>query len=483
MGRAMHSRYGGPPTTTNQPTVVVAKETDTSVYLDQLQSMAHRLATVGLTLLFTLFLLAQQHDIRDRVVRLAGTDNMTDTTSALSEAGERLSQVFLRLAIINAGFGCIVAAGLALIGVPNPLLWGIATMFLRFIPFIGSFLAAVPPILLAAAVDPGWGPVAATLALFVIGEPLVGHIVEPLVLGKGAGLSPFAMVAAASFWALVWGPLGLLLSAPLTMALVVLGQYIPRLEFLSILLGNQPALAPSQEFYHRLLSEDPTVAAEQLETASAETSLAAAVDRIALPALRIAARDYRIERLDKEQAAGIRQTMATVIELVSGEHPASTGRKGKKTDARANVIVVPARGPIDTVAAELVSAVVNTLPGRIAIATTQASGMMALAAARAEGADPATIVISTAGGMRRQHLELIERRARRDFPQARLIACDWASHATADEAPTLDKSHVSFTSSLPVLLELLAFEHRAREAPAPAAQPGLLKITSATRPA
>ncbi|MEQ1614067.1 MAG: AI-2E family transporter, partial [Hyphomicrobiaceae bacterium] len=368
---------GTSPGAATMPTVVVAREVNgnsTSV-LDQLQGAFRPLATAGLTLLFCLFLLAQHQDIRDRVVRLAGTDNMTDTTSALSEAGTRLSRLFLRQAALNAGFGVFIGIALAFIGVPNAALWGIATCFLRFVPFIGSIIAAVPPVLLAAAVDPGWGMVIATSALFLVGEPIIGHVIEPQVLGKGVGLSPFAMIAAASFWTMVWGPIGLILAAPLTMAVVVLGQYIPRLEFMSILLGDTPALAPEQEFYHRLLTDDAAAAAQQLEDAAETNSIGAASDGIALPALRIAARDYRNDRLDAEQTNALRDTMDAVVELMSDAIGSTIHANASDTangEKHLRVIVVPARGPIDTIAAKYVAAMLTVTTRHECSAITQA---------------------------------------------------------------------------------------------------------------
>src|SRR5262249_13362677 len=159
-------------------------------------------------------------DFRDRIVRLLGTDNVTATTAALSDVGEGLSQLFLTQTALNAAFGVAIGVALALIGLPNAILWGVVAFLMRFVPFVGSLLAALPPIVLAAAVDPGWGMVLAPLALFLAGETLMGHIIEPLVLGPRAGLSPLAMVASAAFWTLVWGPIGLILAAPLTLCLV-----------------------------------------------------------------------------------------------------------------------------------------------------------------------------------------------------------------------------------------------------------------------
>src|SRR5690606_10851417 len=164
---------------------------------------------------------------------------------------------FLALAIMNGGYGFVVGVALWVLGVPNPLLWGILAALLRFVPFAGPLLAAIPPIALAAAVDPGWTTLILTIMLFVIGETIFNNVVEPFMLGKKAGITAFGMVVAASFWTVVWGPIGLLLSAPLTTTIVVFGHHIRGLEFISVLFGDEPALDPAQELYHRLLAGDP----------------------------------------------------------------------------------------------------------------------------------------------------------------------------------------------------------------------------------
>ena len=168
-------------------------------------------------------------------------------------------------------------AAFLIVGVPNAALWGAAAMFLRFVPVIGVCLSALPRILLAAAVDPGWSAVIVTAAAFLAGEMVFGHVLEPMLLGRGSGMPQFAIITATAFWALVWGPIGLILAAPLSMCLVVLGQNFPKFEFITLVLGDQPALSPEHEFYHRLLSEDIAAAVEQLDTTSVEGASQGAV--------------------------------------------------------------------------------------------------------------------------------------------------------------------------------------------------------------
>ena len=197
---------------------------------------------------------------------------MQRSTAALDDAASRLSRFFLMQTILNAGFGVFIGAGLWLIGVPNAVLWGILAGLMRFVPFVGSIIAAFFPIALAAAVDPGWSMVLATAALFIVAEPLAGQVIEPVLYGHHTGLSPVAIVVSTLFWALLWGPIGLLLATPLTVCLVVLGRHIEALEFIEVLLGDEPALEPEERFYQRLLAGDATEAADQAEKQLKEQS-------------------------------------------------------------------------------------------------------------------------------------------------------------------------------------------------------------------
>jgi predicted PurR-regulated permease PerM len=238
--------------------------------LELLQRLAGTLlppaATAGIVLLFVIFILLQREDLRDRLIRLFGTTDLQRTTATLNDAAKRLSRYFITQLLINSAFGIFIAFGLWLIGVPSPTVWGILAMLMRFVPYVGSFIAAAPPLLLAAIVEPGWTTFFLAAALFLISELTMGQLVEPVVYGHGTGLSPIAIVIATVFWTWLWGPLGLLLATPLTVVLVVLGRHMEGLQFFDLLLGDKPALTPEQRFYQRLLSGDSAEAADQLET-------------------------------------------------------------------------------------------------------------------------------------------------------------------------------------------------------------------------
>src|SRR5215467_13199691 len=231
------------------------------------QPLVYPLTTSDLIIVFVIFFLLEREDLRDRLIRLAGSHDLRRTTEAINDGAQRLSQYFLAQTGLNAVFGFIVAIALALIGVPNPVLWGILATLLRFVPYVGAFLAAVFPIALAFAVDPGWSMVLWTVVLFIVLEPLVGQVLEPLLYGHSTGVTPVAVIVSATFWTWLWGPIGLLLSTPLTVCLGVLGRHIESLEFLEIMIGDEPPLTPAQTFYHRALSGSESEAIDQIEEA------------------------------------------------------------------------------------------------------------------------------------------------------------------------------------------------------------------------
>ena len=224
------------------------------------------LETTGIVLVVAIFILLQREDLRDRLIRLFGSRDLHRTTTAMDEAARRLSRYFLAQLGINVGVGIVVSIGLAIIGVPGALLFGVLTALLRFVPYVGTWIAALVAVVFAAAVGPGWTMLIWTIVLFGVTDVVAGQVVEPLLYGHSTGLSPFAVIVAAIFWSWIWGPVGLVLSTPLTLCLVILGRHVDRLEFLDVLFGDRPALTPAENFYQRLLANDPKEALVQAET-------------------------------------------------------------------------------------------------------------------------------------------------------------------------------------------------------------------------
>ncbi|MEE1612257.1 AI-2E family transporter [Microvirga sp. CF3016] len=345
------------------------------------------LATMGIVFVVLVFILMQREDLRDRMIRLFGASDLHRTTAAMDDAARRLSRYFLTQLALNASFGVVAAVGLWLIGVPSPILWGVFAALMRFVPYIGSFLAAVPPILLAAAVDPGWSMALMALALFAVGEPLMGHVVEPIVYGQSTGLSPFAVVISAIFWTWIWGPVGLLISTPLTLCLVVLGRHVERLEFLDVLLGDRPALTPAENLYQRMLAGDPDEALESAELLLKERSLTSYYDEVALRGLQLAANDATRGVLTQRQLEQVKDVIRALVQDLgshedvepqpqetkddpvaapASEKPANKGpavrtpmpQEGNiPEDWRADgaVLCIAGRGPLDEAASEMLS--------------------------------------------------------------------------------------------------------------------------------
>jgi len=276
------------------------------------------LGTVAIVFVVAIFVLLQQDDLRDRLIRLFGSSDLRRTTVALDDGGRRLSRYFLTQLGINTAFGAIIAVGLFLIGVPSPLLWGVLGALLRFVPYVGAAIAALFPMALAAAVDPGWSMVLWTGGLFFVVEATAGQLIEPLLYGRSTGLSPISVVVAAIFWSWLWGPIGLILSTPLTLCLVVLGRHVDQLEFLDIMLGDRPALTPVESFYQRMLAGDQDEARDHAEYLLRERSLTSYYDDVALPGLELAAVDAQRGALSAEQLGRIKDTISELVEDLEG---------------------------------------------------------------------------------------------------------------------------------------------------------------------
>jgi predicted PurR-regulated permease PerM len=303
-----------------KPVPVEVRQPDPGA-LESLQSLIspllHPLATTGIIVIFVIFILLQREDLRNRLIRLAGSHDLQRTTAALDDAASRLSRLFLIQLLLNGSFGIIIGSGLWLIGVPSAILWGILAAVLRFVPYIGAAIAAAFPLALAVAVDPTWSMLLWTLALFVVVEPVVGHVIEPMVYGHSTGLSPVAVVASATFWTALWGPIGLVLATPLTVCLVVLGRHVERLEFLDVMFGDRPALSPPEIFYQRMLAGDPTEASEKAEEFLKERSLSSYYDEVALKGLQLAQVDAERGTLDPARLTKIRDAISEFANNIS----------------------------------------------------------------------------------------------------------------------------------------------------------------------
>ena len=292
-------------------------------------------ATLFVVMLLSAFMLVQREDLRNRFVRLAGTDDIQQTTIALDDAGTRVSKMLLSQLILNTAFGTVIAIGLYAIGVPSPLLFGIFAAIMRFVPYIGAIVGALPPLLAAFAFDPTWNSLLLTMGLFLLIEPIVGHVIEPLVYGHNSGLSPLAVIISATIWASLWGPVGLVLSTPITICLVVMGRHIKRLGFLDILLGDKPVLEPHEIFYQRMLAGDPAEATTQARAFLTKRSLPSYYDHIALEAIRRAHNDTVRSGMEKANLETLVQSARTLVQSLAGTTVRGISRRKLSAETQA----------------------------------------------------------------------------------------------------------------------------------------------------
>ena len=294
------------------------------------------LATAALVLVFVIFMLLRFTDLRDRLIRLLGSGNVRVTTEALNDAASGVSRYLLAQTIVNGGQGLLVALGLSLIGLPNALLWGALTLVLRFIPYVGPWVAASVPIALSFAVFDNWTYPLLTIGLFITLESISNMIVEPWLYGTHTGVSPVALLVAAAFWAWLWGPIGLFLAIPLTVCLVVMGKYIPHLEFLHVMLSDEPVFEPHEQLYQRLLAGNRDQAEALLAEALRTQSPRKVCDEIVVPAVRLAERDYDRGNLDETQRGVVREVIDQWTKRLS-EAKAPTGPMKRLAECAARV--------------------------------------------------------------------------------------------------------------------------------------------------
>jgi len=333
------------------PVEVVPPTGPLQLIRDTLGPLLGPLGTAGIVIVFTIFMLIEREDLRDRLIRLIliGRGKLNVTTQALNDAAQRVSRYLLMQSIVNATYGIPVGVGLYFIGIPSAALWGLLAMLLRFIPYVGPWIAAALPISLSIAISDHWTPLIWTIALFVVLELISNNVMEPWLYGTSTGLSPIAILVAAVFWTWLWGGVGLLLATPLTVCLAVLGRYVPQLEFLNILLGDEPVLTPEVRFYQRLLALDQEEAIDVVEEYLKEKPLGELYDAVLIPALNLAEQDRHDEALDENRQRFILESIRNLIEDLGERYtPAMAGTLERAPGSRlANVCILPARDVAD----------------------------------------------------------------------------------------------------------------------------------------
>jgi len=397
-------------------------------------------AEAGLVLVLVVFILFHREDLRDRLLWLAGHGRVTLTTRALDEAGQRLSRYLFTQFVLNAVFGLTLAIGLFCIGVDQALLWGFLGGALRYVPYIGAWIAAILIVALSLAMFPGWMPALAAFGLIVGLELVTGNFLEPWLYGKSLGVSAVAFLIAAAFWAFLWGPIGLVLSGPLMVCLVVLGEYVPQLEFLAVLLSDRPALAGDVSYYQRLSARDQDEAAQIVAAHAEESSMERVYDDLLVPALTYAKRDRQQDRIaDHEEKFILQATREIAEDLV--ENGATSGDQnveraspnGLETEPAQTVRVLgcPARDEADQVALEMLRKLLDPekwtmkLAGVELLATELVGLVMELR--------PAVVCIGSLppGGL--AHTRYLCKRLRARFPNLKILAGRWGLRRGLEE--------------------------------------------------
>jgi predicted PurR-regulated permease PerM len=470
-----------------------------------LSPLIHPLTTTGIIAIFVIFILLQREDLRNRLIKLAGSHDLQKTTAALDDAATRLSRLFLMQLAVNASFGVVIGVGLWVIGVPSPILWGILAAILRFVPYIGAVIAAVFPLALSAAVDPGWSMLLWTAALFVVVEPVVGHVIEPLLYGHSTGLSPVAVVASATFWTALWGPIGLILAIPLTVCLVVLGRHVERLEFLDVMFGDRPALSPPEIFYQRMLAEDPAEAVEKAEEFLKERPLLTYYDEVALPGLKLAQNDLTRGALDRAQTEKIKTTILEVVDNLAEQNdgrPAGDTTHDPEAAAAveaadktvpelvvvkrealgpewrtdAPVLCVAGRTPLDQAAAAMIAQLLGKhgLGARV----EGADAVATMNILRLETSGVALVCLSYLDAGSLAHMRYTIRRMRRRLPAAQVLLACWK--ADVDPAALRDSTQAdAVATTLPEAARFCLEAARNSSFRADAQQPSEASATAA----
>ena len=418
--------------------------------LDQLGGVLEPLTTAFLSVVFTFFVLLQREDLRNRLIRLSGDRNLTVMTQAMHDASLRISRYFLMQLAVNVVYGLAFATVLYFIGLPHPLLFGTMAGLGRFVPFVGPPLAALVPTVLSLAVFHGWSKSLLIVGTFVVLELITANFAEPRIYGRHTGLSALAILVAAAFWTLIWGPVGLILSVPLTVCLVVMGRHVPSLEFLTVMLGDKPVIPPSTCLYQRLLARDDREAGEILETSLKDRSLEEAYDEVLIPALVLSEEDRLNGDLEDGTVRYIRKAARELIDevgfkenaeasrnanngMVDGE-PADDMDGGTEETVPLRVMCVPVRDEVDELAAAMLCQ--SLVGGRVEAFTTPVRRMSEVLQSVAEE-QPDIVFLSGLPPFGIARSQRMYKTLRARHPQLRIMVGIWSfpgdAKAAADE--------------------------------------------------
>lgn len=396
---------------------------------------------LGIVLLLAIFMLLHRQDLRARLIRLVGQGHISETTRALDEAGVRVARYLRMQLLINCGFGLALGCGLTLIGVPNASLWGAFAAVLRFVPYVGIWLAATFPIVLSLAVTPDWMLPVLTVTLFAVLELVSSNLIEPFLYRSSTGVSSLALIFAAIFWTWLWGPVGLLLATPMTVCVVVMGRHAPRLAFLSVMFGDDEPLTPAEDCYHRLLTGDLNDATGVIDTYSRQHSVTALYDHVLLPAVTAAERDLRRGALEEKQRAAVLQGVRDLIQEVElrprtpskleADRAVAAQSVGLATPA-CRVLCIPSRGDRDEIAGLMLAHLLRTQGFAADGAAVRSLAVDLDEIVTRSSAD--AVCISVIPPSTVIHARYLCTRLRAKFPKLKIVVGVWGATENLDEA-------------------------------------------------
>lgn len=428
------------------------------------------LGTAGLVLLLLVFMLLKREDLRARVIRLVGQGRISATTRAMSDAGARVSRYLLMLLVVNVSYGVPVAIGLYFIGVPNAVLWGSLATILRFIPYLGPWLAASFPVLLSIAVSPDWVMPLLTLGLFVVLELISNNIMEPWLYGSSTGVAPVALIVAAVFWTWMWGPVGLALATPITVCMVVLGRHIPRMGFLSVMLSDEEALTPAEDCYHRLLRGGEHDEIDLVDTYLRSHALVDLYDEVLVPVMVAAEADYRAGVLEEDQRLLVAQGLRDLLDELA---PTASGDDELAPTTARRVFLLPSRAQRDEMAAEMLA----QLLGAEGAATVLGSAKLGPAqnVIAANESHPGCVCVSALAPVSVRRVRLLCQRLHEQLPGVPVVVGTW-SPAETQAVPELHQPGVAavvttFAEALAALRTLGCLASAPKTTTAPGASP------------
>ena len=394
------------------------------------------LGTAAFMVVLVIFMLLKHEDLRNRLISLVGAGQLSVTTRALDDAGQRISRYLLMQCIINGSYGVAMGLGLFFLGVPYPVLWGFLAAVLRYIPYVGPWIALLFPITISLVVFPGWVQLALILGLFVLLDLWSNLLMEPWLYGHSIGVSAVGLLVVTGFWTWLWGPIGLVLATPLTVCLVVLGQYVPHLHFFNMLLGSTPALDPPIIYYQRLLAQDQEDAMTLVEEYARAHTLERVYDDVLIPALLLAWQDRKQRILvEEDEAFMLQATQDIVADLEAFTVEPAAGEAANEAAAGSArsptwIIGCPAHHEAEEVIVQMLRHLMQPVGCRVEVISTRTHASDIATRIRQES--PTLIFIAALPGSLPQTRYLC-RHLHKEFPALHIVVGYWGDKEEFDK--------------------------------------------------